>query len=83
MRLPNIVSVITLDYKEFSEEAYKEFKKVFDDIGYYMGDIYEDYYGDNGSDTYVLYICKRQLTKEELKKSFEFLNRIEGEGEEE
>lgn len=81
MRLPKIVSVITLTWKEFSDEAFKIFKATFESLGYYMGDIYEDYYGDNGSDTYVLYIAKRKMNKKELEKSFSFLTPDEDEDE--
>jgi effector-binding domain-containing protein len=69
-----VITTFTFSYKEFSESAYEEFKKAFEEIGYYLGDICEDYYGENASDTYVLYLAKRKLTKKQLKENFAFLN---------
>jgi|WetSurSiteA1Bulk_404760.scaffolds.fasta_scaffold00293_31 hypothetical protein len=79
MKSPKVVSLITLTWKEFSDEAFKIFKDTFESMGYYMGDVYEDCYGDNGSDTYVLYIAKRKMNKKELLKTFDFLDREEDE----
>lgn len=68
------VVVFSLDYREFSEDAFKEFKRAFKITGYYFGDALEDFYGENASDTYVLYVSKRKLKKNELKEKFSFLN---------
>jgi hypothetical protein len=75
MKLKNI-ETLTLDWKEFSEEAFQEFKKALKTFGLYIGDIYVDYYNykeeeGNGTDTYCLYIAKRKMTPKELKETFE------------
>lgn len=70
-----VMGVITLSWKEFSNEAYEDFKAIFENCGFYMGDILEDFYGENGngSDTYCIYIAKRKLTKQELEKEFDYM----------
>jgi len=59
--------IITLSWKEFSEEAFKEFKEALKEHKLYLGDLLEDYYGSNESDSYMLYINKRKLKKNEIK----------------
>jgi len=75
MKLKNI-SLIILDYQEFSEKAFQDFKKALESFGLYMGDVLEDYEetdGGNGTDTYCLYIAKRKMTPSELKETFPML----------
>ena len=67
------MKVITLDYKEFSEEAYKEFKEALEEHDLYLGDLIEDYRGSNDSDTYVLYINDKQLIPNKIKAQFPVL----------
>jgi hypothetical protein len=69
------IETITLDWKEFSDEAFKEFKKSLEKFGLYLGDLYADYYqygeGEgNGTDTYCLYIAKRKLKPKEIKEIY-------------
>ena len=64
------IHVFPLSWREFSESAYNEFKDVFEDYGIYMGDVLNDFYGSNDSDTFMIYIAKRKLSKDELKKHF-------------
>ena len=64
------MKIITLDYKDFSEEAFNEFKEALKNHNLYLGDIIEDYYGANDSDTYVLYINHRRLTREEIREIY-------------
>jgi hypothetical protein len=68
------IHVFPLTWKECSEEAYNNFKEVFENYGIYMGDVLVDFYGENGTDTYIIYIAKRKLSKDELKKYFYMCN---------
>ncbi len=61
------MKVINLDYKEFSEEAFNQLKEALEEHNLYLGDIIEDCYGSNDSDTYILYINKRKLKPNEIK----------------
>jgi hypothetical protein len=65
-----IVGSFSLDRRQFSPEAYKEFKKVFKKLGYYLGDIEIDFYGKSQGDTFFPYITKKKLTKKQLKQTF-------------
>lgn len=65
-----VVDTFSLDYRRFSPEAYKELKKVFKKLGYYFGDIEQDYYGKSQGDTFFPYVAKRKLTKKQLKNTF-------------
>lgn len=65
-----IVDTFSLDHRQFSPEAYKELKKVFKKLGYYFGDIEQDYYGKSQGDTFFLYVAKKKLTKKQLKNTF-------------
>lgn len=72
------IEAITLDWKEFSQEALESFRQSLKKFGLYLGDVLEDYYrypeGEgNGTDTYCLYIARRKLTPNELKKEFSML----------
>jgi hypothetical protein len=70
MKLKNIIA-FNLDWKEFSEDGFAEFKKAFKSLGLYMGDILDDYSKEgNGTDTFCIYIAKRKLTPKELKEEF-------------
>lgn len=73
---PKKIEAITLDWKEFSQEAFQEFKKALKSFSLYMGDILEDYEevdGGNGTDTYCIYIAKRKMSPKELKEEFPML----------
>ena len=65
-------SLIQLDWKDFSEEAKKQFKKSLERYNLHFGDAEQEYYGEAVSDTYMLYVFHRKLTKEELEKYFKF-----------
>ena len=67
---PKIISTLTLDHTEFSDDTLKQFEETFQKIGYYLGDIFVDYWGENDCDTYCLYVCKRKLNKRELADAF-------------
>lgn len=71
------MKVITLDYKEFSEEALKEFKEALEEHNLYLGDLIEDCHGENNSDTYVLYINNEKLKPDEIKDQFPMIGDIE------
>lgn len=71
------MNVITLDYKEFSEEAFKEFKEALEGHNLYFGDLIEDFCGENNSDTYVLYINDRKLGKNEIRDRFPMIGNME------
>ena len=63
--------VISLDYKDFSEEAFTQLKGALKAYDLYLGDFVEDYYGTNDpGTTYTLYIHHRKLTRDEIKDLF-------------
>jgi len=66
------MKIINLDWKEFSEGAFTQFKEAIEEHGLYLGDLVEDYYGENNSDTYILYINREKLKKNEIKEQFPF-----------
>lgn len=70
MKLKNI-GIVTLNWNEFSDEAFQSFKESLKTFGLYMGDLLDDYSKrGNGSDTYCLYIAKRKLTPKEIRETF-------------
>lgn len=67
------MKVITLDWKELSEDAYWEIKRSLRSFGVHFGDVEYEYYGKAISSTYIIYINKRKLSRKELEKKFPFL----------
>lgn len=59
-------AIITLDWKEFSDPAFKEFREALKDFGLYLGDADIEINGESTSDTYYLYIARKKLPKETL-----------------
>jgi hypothetical protein len=71
------VRTITLDWKQFSEDAFNELKEALDDFNIYLGDLIEDFHGENSSDTYALYISKRKLKQNEIRNQFPMIGNME------
>ncbi|MFW9871563.1 MAG: hypothetical protein ACFFG0_00495 [Candidatus Thorarchaeota archaeon] len=72
------IRTLTLDWKQFSEDAFNELKEALEDFNLYLGDLIEDLYGENNSDTYALYICKRKLKQNEIRDQFPIGNLEDG-----
>ena len=65
---------IILDWKDLSSDAFDEFKEAFSKIGYHLGDAEQEYYGRSMSDSYLLYVSKKKLTKKQLEKLWNLFN---------